>query len=139
MTRKAITSYTASAGDTRNGVKTLKVATTTSFSVAGIVGPQTIEGNGKGTSTIFLGPDGRYMGGTTDEELVLSVSIPQAPEPIPVTAKSRSHIAAQAPLLAAQPSRSWRPLRVGHGSGTAAPCCGGARRPRQHRRAGARR
>ncbi len=88
MTRKAITSYTASAGDTRNGVKTLKVATATSFSVAGIVGPQTIEGTGKGTSTMFLGPDGRYMGGTTDEDLVLSVVIAQVPDPIPVTAKS---------------------------------------------------
>ena len=88
LTRRSVTTYTASAGDTRNGVKTTKVTTSGSFSVAGLIGPQTIEGTGKNTGTIFVGPDNRYMGGTTDEEFSLSVTIPQAPDPIPVTGKS---------------------------------------------------
>ena len=88
LTRRSITTYTASAGDTRNGVKTVKITTAGSFSVAGLVGPQTIEGTGKNTSTIFVGPNNRYMGGTTDEEFALSVTVPQAPEPIPVTGTS---------------------------------------------------
>ena len=88
LTRRSVTTYTASAGDTRNGVKTIKVTTAGSFSVAGLIGPQTIEGTGKNSGTVFVGPNNRYMGGTTDEEFALSVTVPQAPEPIPVTGKS---------------------------------------------------
>lgn len=55
-------------------------------------GSMDMEGTGAGTGSYFLAADGRYLGGTTQLENDMTVSIAAAPMPIPVTATTTTTI-----------------------------------------------
>jgi len=84
-----VTSYTAGAGETVAGVPARKVNAVTTSTVSGtlenpMAGKMEVEGTGSGTGTLFIGADGRFLGGSStsniDQKLKLSIS----PTPIPV-------------------------------------------------------
>jgi hypothetical protein len=55
-------------------------------------GSMDMEGTGTGTGTYFVAPDGMYLGGTTQLENDMTVSLAAAPMPIPVTATTKTTI-----------------------------------------------
>lgn len=87
LTRR-ITNWAVSGEQTVGGVKARKVEAAFSQSISGEVtsgqGTMAIDGTGTGTATYFVAPDGRQVGATTTMSLQVAVTIPQAPEPIPV-------------------------------------------------------
>lgn len=87
-TTRRITNWAVSGEETVGRVKARKVEAAFSQSVAGEVtspqGTMAIDGTGTGTATYLVGPDGRQVGATTTLSLQVAVTIPQAPEPIPV-------------------------------------------------------
>lgn len=48
-------------------------------------GTATIRGNGSGTESYYLAPDGRYLGGNSNQSSRLTVSGEFAPKPVPIT------------------------------------------------------
>lgn len=87
VTRR-ITNWAVSGEQTVNGVKARKVDAAFSQSISGEMqsgqGTMAIDGTGTGTSTYFMAADGRQMGANTSMSIQISITIPQAPEPIPV-------------------------------------------------------
>lgn len=55
-------------------------------------GTMDMEGTGTGTSTYFVAPDGKYLGGTSKLENDMTISVAAAPMPIPVTASTTTTI-----------------------------------------------
>ena len=55
-------------------------------------GAMDMEGTGAGNGSYFLAGDGRYLGGTTQLENDMTISIAAAPMPIPVTATTTTTI-----------------------------------------------
>jgi hypothetical protein len=97
VTRR-VTNWAVSAEQTVNGVKARKFDAAFSQSMNGeMTGPQgtmAIDGTGTGTATFFLGADGRQVGAQSTLTLQVSVTVPQAPEPIPVNGTISSVITA---------------------------------------------
>ena len=83
--------YTATADTAYHGVKALAVETTyTSLTTMyrEAQGGIDIEGTSTGVGFLFIGPDGKYLGGVREVESELEVSGPQIPAVIPVSASS---------------------------------------------------
>ena len=55
-------------------------------------GSMDMEGTGTGRGTYFLAADGNYLGGTTQLENDMTISLAAAPMPIPVTAKTTTTV-----------------------------------------------
>lgn len=84
-----ITAYTAGAGETVAGVPALKVNTMTRSTVSGtlenpMAGTMEVEGTGSGTGTLFIGTDGRFLGGSSSSSIDQKLKMSMAPTPIPV-------------------------------------------------------
>lgn len=88
-TTKRVTNWAVTSEQTTGGVKARKVEAAFSQSITGQVnGPQgtmAIDGTGTGSAAYLVGPAGQNLGITSTLNLQLSITIPQAPEPIPVT------------------------------------------------------
>jgi hypothetical protein len=96
LTKRTVTNYKAGANEPRDGAKATRIDAAFSSSLAGSQetpgGTATIEGTGSGTATQYVGADGRYLGGTTNETSQLSVSGAFAPAPIPVNIKQTTTV-----------------------------------------------
>lgn len=84
-----VTSYTAGAGETVAGVAALKVNASTKSTVTGtlenpMAGTMEVEGTGNGTGTLFIGSDGRFLGGSSTSNIDQKLTVSMAPTPIPV-------------------------------------------------------
>lgn len=83
--------YRATADTTYNGVAALAVETkytSTSTMYREAQGGIDIEGTSTGTGLLYIGSDGKYLGGVRQVESELEVSGPQIPAIIPVTANT---------------------------------------------------
>ena len=93
-TVRRVTNWAVNGEQTVAGVKARKVEAAYSQSITGeMTGPQgsmAIDGTGTGTATYLIGPDGRQLGANSTTTINMSITIPQAPEPIPVTATTTS-------------------------------------------------
>jgi len=95
---RRVTNWAVSGEETISGTKARKVDGAYSQSVSGSMesqqGTLSVDGTGTGTANYSLTADGRMLKGSTLLNLQISVSIPQAPEPIPVTGTMNSTITA---------------------------------------------
>ena len=83
--------YTAAADTTYQGVDALAVEmkySTTTTIYRESQGGLDIEGTSTGTGLLYIGSDGKYLGGVRQVESELEVSGPQIPAVIPVTANT---------------------------------------------------
>jgi hypothetical protein len=88
--RRAITSYTATAG----AAKALKVDYTSSYSIAGSAPNGVVyEGTGRNVASFQRSEDGFMMDGTFNDNANMSFTVPQSPEPIPMSTVSAVTIA----------------------------------------------
>jgi hypothetical protein len=89
LTTRTITNYSITGTENRNGTQALKVQTAFSLSQTGEInqgsGVLSVEGTGKGSATLYVTTQGRYLGGTTNTDASLQITSDQLPEPIPVT------------------------------------------------------
>jgi len=95
---RRVTNWAVSGEETVAGTKARKVDGAYSQSITGSMespqGTLTVDGTGTGTANYSIAADGRMLKGTTLLNLQIAVSIPQAPEPIPVTGTLNSTITA---------------------------------------------
>jgi hypothetical protein len=86
---KRVTTYRVVGKDTRESRKGLRVASEYNSTVAGTQptpnGPARIEGTGTGSGAYSVGNDGRYLGGSWQQQSSLRVSGSFAPQPLPIT------------------------------------------------------
>ncbi len=85
MKVRTVTNFKAIGSEKRDGVNALKVEAASSSALNGKQGEASIEGTGTGTATYYVGPDGRLVASTSATNQTLAVTVPQAPEPIPLT------------------------------------------------------
>lgn len=88
----SVTNYKAVASEKDGSDKAMRVQAATNMTISGQVGPQTIEGDGQGQSSLLVSPMGRTISGNGTSTMNLQVSVPQAPEPIPVSVRQTSTI-----------------------------------------------
>jgi len=84
-----VTDYTAGARETVAGVSALKVSSATKSTIIGtlenpMAGTMDVEGTGSGTGTLFIGSDGRFLGGSSSSNIDQRLKVSMAPTPIPV-------------------------------------------------------
>lgn len=88
VTVRRVSAYKAAAGETRDARKAVRVIQDFTSSVAGTQptpnGPARIEGTGTGTGAYFVGPDGRFLGGSWQHQSSLKISGSFASQPLPV-------------------------------------------------------
>lgn len=93
---RRVTNWAVGGEETVSGTKARKVDGAYSQSMTGSMespqGTFSVDGTGTGTSSYSITADGRMLKGMTLLNLQLSVSVPQLPEPIPVTGTMNSTI-----------------------------------------------
>lgn len=86
---RRVTNWVVNNGAATAGAGARKVDAAFSQSVTGELQAQggaiAYDGTGTGSVTYFLAPDGRQLGTNATLSMTLSLTVPQAPEPIPVT------------------------------------------------------
>jgi hypothetical protein len=96
VTVRRVSAYNAAAGETRDARKAVRVTQDFTSSVAGTQptpnGPARIEGTGTGTGAYYVGTDGRYLGGTWQQQSSLKISGSFASQPLPVTIKQKTKV-----------------------------------------------
>ena len=96
VTVRRVSAYQAAAGETRDARKAVRVTQDFTSSVAGTQptpnGPARIEGTGTGTGAYYVGTDGRYLGGTWQQQSSLKISGSFASQPLPVTIKQKTKV-----------------------------------------------
>lgn len=89
VTVRRVSAYKAAANETRESRKAVRVTEDFTSSVAGTQptpnGPAKIEGTGSGSGAYYVGNDGRYLGGSWQQQSSLKVSGSFAPQPLPIT------------------------------------------------------
>jgi hypothetical protein len=89
VTVRRVSAYKATANETRSARRAVRVAEEFTSSVAGTQptpkGPARIEGTGRGTGSYYVGVDGRYLGGTWQQQSSLTISGSFATQPLPIT------------------------------------------------------
>jgi hypothetical protein len=89
VTVRRVSAYKAAGSETRESRKAVRVTEDFTSSVQGTQptpnGPARIEGTGSGNGAYYLGPDGRYLGGTWQQQSALKISGSFAPQPLPIT------------------------------------------------------
>jgi hypothetical protein len=89
VTVRRVSAYKASASETRDARKAVRVSEEFTSSVDGTQptpsGPARIEGTGSGKGSYYVGTDGRYLGGIWQHQSSLKISGSFAPEPLPIT------------------------------------------------------
>jgi hypothetical protein len=98
VTVRRITTYKASAAETRGGVRALRITTDHTSDVAGVQptpqGPAKIQGTGGGSGSYDVSADGRYLGGEWQLHSSLSLSGSFAKQPVPVTVNQTTKVTA---------------------------------------------
>jgi hypothetical protein len=96
VTVRRVSAYKAAAGETRESRKAVRVTQDFTSSVAGTQptpnGPARIEGTGTGTGAYFVGTDGRFLGGSWQQQSTLKISGSFAPQPLPVTITQKTKV-----------------------------------------------
>ncbi len=89
---RTVTNYKAAAADPKGPPRSIKVDGASASSLAGTQqtpgGSADIEGTGSGTSSFTVSGDGRVLSGTYSGTQNMTVSLAQAPAPIPVLVKT---------------------------------------------------
>jgi hypothetical protein len=89
VTVRRVSAYKAAASETRDARKAVRVTQDFTSSVAGTQptpnGPAQIEGTGTGTGAYYVGSDGRYLGGSWQQQSSLKISGSFAAQPLPIT------------------------------------------------------
>lgn len=86
---KVQTSYTAGGNEMMSGVRAIKITSTYTSTVTGTMenpmsGTMEVEGTGTGAGSYYIGPDGRYLGGSSTTNVDQKLKMAMAPAPIPV-------------------------------------------------------
>jgi hypothetical protein len=96
VTIRRVTAYKAAAGETRESRKAVRVTQDFTSLVAGTQptpnGPARIEGTGRGTGFYFIGTDGRYLGGSWQQQSSLTISGSFATQPLPITISQKTTV-----------------------------------------------
>jgi hypothetical protein len=96
VTVRRVTAYKAAGGETRDARKAVRVTQDFTSSVAGTQptpnGPARIEGTGRGSGFYFVGTDGRYLGGSWQQQSSLSISGSFATQPLPITISQKTTV-----------------------------------------------
>ena len=96
ITLSRVSAYKAAASETRGSGKAIRVTQAFTSSVAGTQptpnGPAHIEGTGSGKGSYYLSPDGRYLGGSWEQQSALKISGSFAPQPLPVTVVQKTEV-----------------------------------------------
>jgi hypothetical protein len=96
VTVRRVSAYKAAASETKESRKAVRVTEDFRSSVAGTQptpnGPAHIEGTGTGTGSYYVAPDGRYLGGSWQQQSALKVSGAFAPEPLPITIVQKTRV-----------------------------------------------
>jgi hypothetical protein len=96
VTVRRISAYKAASSETRASRKAVRVNQEFTSSVGGTQptpnGPAKIEGTGKGTGIYFVASDGRYLGGSWQQQSSLQISGSFAKEPLPITIIQKTEV-----------------------------------------------
>jgi hypothetical protein len=96
VTIRRVSAYRAAASESRESRKALRITQDFRSSVAGTQptpnGPARIEGTGTGTGSYFVATDGRYLGGTWQQQSSLKISGSFAPQPLPITIVQKTQV-----------------------------------------------
>ncbi len=96
VTVRRVSAYKATAGESRESRKAVRVTQQFTSSVAGTQptpnGPARIEGTGRGTGSYFVGTDGRYLGGSWQQQSSLTISGSFATQPLPITLSQKTTV-----------------------------------------------
>jgi hypothetical protein len=96
VTVKRVSAYKAAATENRESRKAVRVTENFTSSVNGTQptpnGPARIEGTGTGSGAYYVGPDGRYLGGSWQQQSALKVSGTFAPQPLPITIVQKTNV-----------------------------------------------
>ncbi|HEY3012130.1 MAG TPA: hypothetical protein VGJ36_05235, partial [Gemmatimonadales bacterium] len=96
VTVRRVSAYKATASETREMRKAVRVTEDFTSSVTGTQptpnGPARIEGTGSGTGSYYVGPDGRYLGGSWQQQSSLRISGSFAPQPLPITIVQKTRV-----------------------------------------------
>jgi hypothetical protein len=96
VTVRRVSTYKAAAGETRDSRKAVRVTLDFTSSVAGTQptpnGPARIEGTGQGSGVYFVGTDGRYLGGSWQQQSSLTISGSFATQPLPITISQKTTV-----------------------------------------------
>jgi hypothetical protein len=92
---QVVTSYSAGAQETVAGTSARHIDAQFTATTSGIIqnpmaGPMTLESTETGTSVLYVGPDGRFLGGKTTGKGNAKLSVSMMPDPIPVTTSRTS-------------------------------------------------
>jgi hypothetical protein len=96
VTVRRVSAYKAAAGETRESRKAVRVTQEFTSSVAGTQptpnGPARIEGTGRGSGFYFVGTDGRYLGGSWQQQSSLTISGSFTTQPLPITISQKTTV-----------------------------------------------
>ena len=96
VTVRRVSSYKTAAAETRESRKAVRVAYDFTSSVSGTQptpnGPARIEGTGQGTGFYLVGNDGRYLGGSWQQQSSLTISGSFATQPLPITISQKTTV-----------------------------------------------
>jgi hypothetical protein len=95
VTVRRVTAYKA-ANDPQDSRKAIRVTQDFKSLVAGTQptpnGPAKIEGTGTGSGSYYVSPDGRYLGGSWQQQSSLQISGSFAPKPLPITVVQKTEV-----------------------------------------------
>lgn len=93
---RTVTNWKVNGSETRGGVNALKLDGAFASAIAGAQetpgGAVDIEGTATGTNSVFVGPDGRHLGGTTSSKSNLNATLAAQGATIPVVIDASSTI-----------------------------------------------
>jgi hypothetical protein len=96
VTVKRVINYRAVPPEPKQPAKSVRVATDYSSEVAGSQptpsGSARIEGNGTGTGSYLVSPEGQYLGGEWELASALKLSAAFAPEPLPISLRQTTKV-----------------------------------------------
>jgi hypothetical protein len=96
VTVRRVSSYKAAGRATQDRRKAVVITEDFTSSVAGTQptpsGPARIEGNGSGKGSYYVGTDGRYLGGSWQQQSSLKISGSFASEPLPITITQKTKV-----------------------------------------------
>lgn len=96
VTVRRVSAYKAAANETRDARKAVRVTEDFTSSVSGTQptpnGPAHIEGTATGNGAYYVSTDGRYLGGSWQQQSSLKISGSFAPQPVPVTILQKTRV-----------------------------------------------
>jgi hypothetical protein len=96
VTLSRVSAYKAMATEGRGSGKAIRVMQDFKSAVAGTQptpkGPARIEGTGTGNGSYYVSSDGRYLGGSWQQQSALKISGSFAPQPLPITIVQKTEV-----------------------------------------------